>query len=377
MSTKKAASDAGDDATAEESDRPRARRPSSWLRKVVVLTAVAYPIVLALIVLAFCLIGERWWATTVALYLPRLGFALPLPVLVLALLVARAFRWLWTQVVALIILVVPLMGFSPRLSSAPAAAPAGALSLRVLTFNINGGSWGVDKVLHEIEAVHPDIIILQEVPRTDGPLVKSGLAGYFQQADGQFIVASRFPVAPFYIPPTISHLGKNRTAHWVRTRITTPRGDITVYDIHPVSPRDALDELQGDGLRSQVASGRIFDILRGEGSAKVLENVRLRVAQVESVAKDAAGTQGPILIAGDTNLPQLSWALAHAFGDFQDGFREVGRGFGYTFPAPRHPWMRIDRVLANARFRFLDLFVPRVAVSDHLPVVADLALLPP
>jgi endonuclease/exonuclease/phosphatase family metal-dependent hydrolase len=61
-------------------------------------------------------------------------------------------------------------------------------------------------------------------------------------------------------------------------------------------------------------------------------------------------------------------------GDYYDGFSEAGSGFGWTFPAPRHPWMRIDRVLADPRFRVVGFHVIESPTSDHFPVVADLEL---
>lgn len=348
-----------------------------WVRRLGLGLGIAYPLALLAVVLAFRFIGERWWVTTVALYLPRLGFALPLPFVVLGLIVVKGFRLLWAQAVSMALLVFPLLGFHLHVPGPKAATP-GALPLRVITFNINGASWGVDKVVGQIVAAQPDLAILQEVPRTDGQLVKTAMAAHFpyQQGDGQFIVASRFPVTGFVVPPSIPHLGKMRTAHYVRATVTTPAGDITVFDIHPVSPRDALDDLQGEGLRREVLSGRILDVVLGAGSEKVLENARLRMKQIEAVTREAASVSGPVLICGDTNLPHLSWALAHWLSGYQDGFFEAGHGVGYTFPAPKRTWMRIDRVLANQRFRFRDLVVPRQIVSDHLPVVAELELLP-
>jgi endonuclease/exonuclease/phosphatase family metal-dependent hydrolase len=39
-------------------------------------------------------------------------------------------------------------------------------------------------------------------------------------------------------------------------------------------------------------------------------------------------------------------------------------------------WMRIDRILAGSRFRFLDAATISPRVSDHLAIAADLELLP-
>ncbi|HSS39734.1 MAG TPA: endonuclease/exonuclease/phosphatase family protein, partial [Polyangia bacterium] len=104
----------------------------------------------------------------------------------------------------------------------------------------------------------------------------------------------------------------------------------------------------------------------------------LRTAQMCNVAADANAAADPVVIAGDTNLPGSSWAFAHCLGGFQDGFATAGNGFGYTFPwtKRRRPWMRIDSILANARFRFLHFEVVPPMSSDHRAVIADLDLAP-
>ena len=90
--------------------RRRTARLPALARSIVNLSAVVYPLALLAIVGALRLLGERWWVTTIALYLPRIGFALPLPLLILALLVARSYRLLLTQAVAGLVLLFPLMG---------------------------------------------------------------------------------------------------------------------------------------------------------------------------------------------------------------------------------------------------------------------------
>ena len=54
------------------------------LRLLAIIGAVAYPLALVAVILAFRYVGERWWVTLAAMYLPRLGFALPLPFILVA-----------------------------------------------------------------------------------------------------------------------------------------------------------------------------------------------------------------------------------------------------------------------------------------------------
>jgi len=330
--------------------------------------AIGYPAALLAIILALRFAGERWWLSAAVLYLPRLAFALPLPFILLLLLLGRR-RWLLlTQLAALILLLFPLMGL--RMPGAPSRHD-GAFHLRVASYNIATGPHGAEPILEDLRGTDADVILLQETGENLTQALTAGLAGYQVHLAGQFLIASRFPVDETIEPPTITHRGKARSARFVSYRITTPAGPLRIFNVHPISPREALAELRGEGLKSEIESGRL---LRGTASDKVMENTELRLQQIEMIAGDARRSPAPVIIAGDTNLPTLSWALSHWFGDYRDGFAEAGSGFGWTFPAPRHPWMRIDRVLADPRFRVVGFRVIESPASDHFPVVADLEL---
>ena len=85
-----------------------------------------------------------------------------------------------------------------------------------------------------------------------------------------------------------------------------------------------------------------------------------------------------MIIAGDTNLPEHSHVFDTWLGRYQDGFAAVGSGLGYTFPAHHLlPWLRIDRILANRKLRFLDFRVGERGGSDHAPVSARIAAASP
>jgi endonuclease/exonuclease/phosphatase (EEP) superfamily protein YafD len=102
----------------------------------------------------------------------------------------------------------------------------------------------------------------------------------------------------------------------------------------------------------------------------------MRALQVQAVAEAARSESDAVLIAGDTNLPSLSLILNRELAGFQDGFTKAGWGFGYTFPTTRGDWMRIDRMLANDKLRFVHFEVGDSPVSDHDCIVADLQRAP-
>jgi endonuclease/exonuclease/phosphatase (EEP) superfamily protein YafD len=338
------------------------------------LLAVAYLIGLLAAIAGMRWVGDAWWPTIALLYLPRWGFALPLPFLTGALLIDRAWRWLLTQLVALA-LVVFLMG--PHLSlsrSGARAATAGLPSFKVVTFNINGARAGLDNIAAHLRSVAPDVIALQEAGHEDAGAWRERLPGYQVEKSGQFVLASRFPIEDRFEPPPITHDGRQRTRRFQRYRIATPGGSIYLYNVHPISPREAFDDLRGEGLGHEIASGRVLRPATDE----VTSAAALRAQQLEAVVDDAARSTLPVIIAGDTNLPEQSRTLARVFKDYRDAFADVGSGFGYTFPLRKGgPWMRIDRIFAGPRLRFLDARVIPGKVSDHLPVIATVQPVPP
>jgi endonuclease/exonuclease/phosphatase family metal-dependent hydrolase len=342
-----------------------------WFLRVL---ALGYPLSLLLIVVALRVVGERWWGTTALMYLPRKVFFVPLPFLALALLWRLPRRWLLTQVAAVPLLVFPLLGL--RLSLPSSASGQGrAAQLRIYSLNIAGGKMGLDRVAAQIREANPDLVFLQETWADTGERLRDSLPDYHFHLAGQLSVASRYPLLDVFEPPEISLRGVPRSPRWLRCRIALPGGQtVVVYDLHPISPREGFAEMRGEGIRSEVLSGRILD--NRDAWEEIRANAELRCAQVQSAAEDASRSKEPVIMAGDTNLPGLSWAFGHYLGGLQDGFSEAGNGLGYTFPAPKQPWMRIDRILADGNFRFVSFSVIGNRVSDHLAIVADIELRP-
>src|SRR3982751_1947217 len=169
-----------DGAGGEASSRPR-----RWWATAVRVAAVGYVLALLAVIVGFRFVGERSWVTAVALYLPRVGFALPLPFLTLALLLARAYRWLTSQAVALALVLFPLMGLHLSGGRSPTT---GAERLRIVTFNINEGRAGIDDIIARARAANPDLILFQEAGHIESELMQAALAGYFFDHTDQFVL---------------------------------------------------------------------------------------------------------------------------------------------------------------------------------------------
>ncbi len=337
------------------------------MRWMAALLAGGYLLGLLAVALAFPLVGERWWITTVLLYLPRWGFALPLPFVLLALVLFGPRRLLLLLPVYLAVLLFPLMGARVNLF-ADSSTERG--TLRVLSYNV-ASTDDPTEVLNTIRTARPDIVLIQEHTESLQAALEKELADFARHNAGQFAIASRFPIEDVYLPPQIAIPNSApRSSRFVRYRLKTPLGPLHVINVHPVSPRNGLEEARGDGLLQGLRQGRFAS---SEGISVMQANSFLRQRQIEEIVIEADRSPHPTVIAGDTNLPEGSWILRRSLGRFSDGFAEVGRGFGYTYPANR-PWMRIDRILVDHRLTVRRFEVLPDRSSDHLAVLADIRL---
>jgi endonuclease/exonuclease/phosphatase family metal-dependent hydrolase len=102
------------------------------------------------------------------------------------------------------------------------------------------------------------------------------------------------------------------------------------------------------------------------------DNPAERLAQVEAILQHAdAGL--PTVLLGDLNARPDSAEYARVTECFDDVWAVAGQGAGHTFDA-LDPHMRIDYILTRGGVRPLTARLVRTAASDHLPVVAALAL---
>jgi len=174
-------------------------------------------------------------------------------------------------------------------------------------------------------------------------------------------VASRYPILSFARMPDAADLPEPawRTQLY-RIRIRAKSGiEFDLATVHLDTVRHGLESLvAGDpGGMTRHAAWR--------------EREATRVATALADSPDI-----PILVGGDLNLPPDSPMLAPFRSRFRFGFEEAGWGYGYTRPAVL-PWVRIDHILASPHWRFIRCRVGPDVGSDHLPLIAEVALSDP
>jgi endonuclease/exonuclease/phosphatase (EEP) superfamily protein YafD len=344
------------------------RKPPAWL----LFPFFAYAALLVALTVLNRVGADRWWFGAVNLYLPQVVWALPGIVLLLVTL-RRAPRWFWLPLLGVLWVAGPLMGFCWPLHSP--AEPPGGESLRVMTWNVKYAAR--DHASHlalrrDIELHKPDVVLMQDAQEAlTGPL-KELFRGWHVRVEGQFVVASRFPLGRLQLL-RLSPPGGDSVC--VRTVMRLNGSEVALYNVHLESPRNGLNALRVVKRKPGVLPQAVQTLTH---------NVEARFSQVQALQQHLRQEQLPMIVAGDLNSPDPS-RVCSALRDagLHDAFAEGGKGYGYTYghfllqhriPSITVSWMRIDHIMMSSRFRATRCRTGTYTASDHRPVIADLVL---
>jgi endonuclease/exonuclease/phosphatase (EEP) superfamily protein YafD len=291
------------------------------------------------------LFGPRWVYATPALVLTPLALALRR-------------RLLWPIGLALVVVLVPIMGFCfPWARLAAATGPR----LRVLTYNVNCGAVGREEMAGLLAQVQPDVVDLQECPTGFYDAV---FRGWHVCAEGELFTASRYPIRR-----RDAMAGLHPPHTWPRqsmllVSVEGPFGEIGLCNVHLPSPRYGLCEVL-DRHR----------LIAPERTALLERETTNREDQSAAIEQAAAGLLPDVIVGGDFNMPTDSTIYRRDWSRYSNAFSSSGLGFGYTILSPYRgcPFgVRIDHVLCGASWAPARAWVGPDVGSDHLPLIADL-----
>jgi vancomycin resistance protein VanJ len=312
---------------------------------------------------------DQWWFSALNLYLPQVFWLIP-GVILTAICLVMARRWIWAPLLCIAWIAGPIMGFCWAQHGSHQASVAAPI--RIMTWNVKYGQHGTLALTYDIDKNRPDIILLQDATGLlDGPL-----GGYFQKwntyADGQFVIASRFPLSNVEVR-SISLPWEELTC--LRCRIRVGATTITMYNVHLESPRQGLNAIRSARKDLWYLPNAIQQL---EG------NVFTRLMQARILREFILREKGPVIVAGDLNSPDTSLVCASLRdAGLHDAFAEGGRGYGYTyghfllqrkFPWMRASWMRIDHIMMSSQLETQRSWTGTGEASDHRPVIADFIL---
>ena len=307
--------------------------------------------------------GDRWWFATVLLYAPRWPSGIPLVALVpLALWLSR--RSLAPLAAGTLIFLGPVMGLC--IPYAATSTPT-AFRLRVLTFNAEEGVASIENIAELVRTFEPDVVALQERDRQRDNVWPEG---WHVLADGEFLIASRFPLRD---PRRFvcAHLKLPWPAKdALRCIVQTPGEDVPFCTVHLYSPRFGLQEVLD--RQTIVAPARRLTLS---------EETDWRRRESEDLKEWLDGFDRPTIVAGDFNLPTDSTIYQSCWSSFSNAFGIAGLGFGST-KISGTGWasygLRIDHVLLDTpRFACRHCWVGPDIGSDHRPLLADIEIRAP
>jgi endonuclease/exonuclease/phosphatase family metal-dependent hydrolase len=228
------------------------------------------------------------------------------------------------------------------------AAPE--IALRVLSYNVHSQRDDVDAMATLVRSLRPDVMIVQEGPRR------------FRWRGKAARLARRFGLV--YVCGGLPSLG-----NLVLTNLR-----VNVHDTLCVQfPHTAGRHLRGAAVARCSVGGRHFAVVGTHLSTDPQE----RPVQAAVLARVLSEIQVPIVLGADLNDSAGSAAWRTVANGLTDVAAAAGHPDTSTYPSSA-PRLRLDVIFADPRFQVrayqvIDGAEARSA-SDHLPVMADLAL---
>jgi endonuclease/exonuclease/phosphatase family metal-dependent hydrolase len=320
--------------------------------------AYAYPVLVLLALLVMRFAGEHWWPATMLLFGPRWFAAVPLLIL-LPLAAFNNYRLLIPLFLGALIVSGPFMGLNLGIGK---PGNVGTPVIRIITCNIDSGSFNADAFSSFIKEASADIVALQESPREVRSMFKLP-SGWNSIQDGELAVFARFPLKQGKTYETMHPPHKWPRTSLLECIIQAPGGDLAFYTLHLPSPRYGLQHVLDRRTVISLSRKNLLDseTVNRWGSAREIQNI-------------IASQPLPVIVAGDFNMPVESSIYREVWKGYTNSFSKTGSGYGWSERAsvlgiPLS--VRIDHVLTGKGLTPRLCEVGPDVGSDHLPVIAD------
>jgi endonuclease/exonuclease/phosphatase (EEP) superfamily protein YafD len=321
----------------------------SSLLPAAVIAELALLVVVAVLLDRF---GDAWWPATALMFGPRWIWGAPLLVLG-PLSLRRSRRYLAPLLLAAFVLLGPILDL--RLSPERLARRGEKRDLRVMTYNIGGGTMDLEGMVGRILTDDVDLVTFQE---RDAVFPK--MARNVACRDSQCL-ASRFPIVRTDPRDRADFVAMQGSGGIIRWEVQAPFGTVSVTNVHLATVRR--------GLATLLHNRRAGPAALTEGSAE-------RMLEAEAASAWAKRGTGPALVMGDFNTPVESAIYRRHWSSWENAFSTAGLGFGGS-KFTRWHGIRIDHVLAGPGWRVLRAWVGPGFGGDHRPMLADLRWMGP
>lgn len=355
-------------------------RLGRWLKRFVLVISLLCLGMLLSVVLVHRWVGENNVTVAAMLYLPRQGWLiLPALLFPLALLIHRPSAALLLAGSGLFV----LFGMGYRLAGSPVAPSATAIPDELTILTYNRGQHMNQSLQPFKEATLPDLIAFQEAAgRAKRYLGAEGYEDLPHVADtGEFTLLSKFPILSAQRLDIEVDGTVQRPA--ARFEIDFAGQPVAVYSVHVASPRGTLLSYRGGAFFYGVVG--YFGTPWEEHRLAHQRYWDGRITTTRKILDLIDQEQIPTLVIGDFNAPSGGYIHGAVVERLGDAHREVGQGFGFTFPGKTSnplslggPWIRIDYIFyPRSNWEPLWCLTEPDRTSQHRAVAARFRLIAP
>jgi endonuclease/exonuclease/phosphatase family metal-dependent hydrolase len=286
--------------------------------------------------------------------------------------------WIWKRSIWMMVPIAAILICIPFITSMfhwPLRKPAPPeKEVTVATYNIHNQKGENDfldgqQFARFVEVESVDIICLQEFPITG--VVRLGLIQelskllpYYQISSRQpgamnMAIFSRYPIIE--MQPVIFVDETDNFSFWVDLDLEGQR--VRVFNNH-------LQTTNINQYKLPLTQGLRHTVAQMKKLKRVMEeNGSIRTRQADVIRGLLDESPYPLIVCGDFNANPASYTYRTIKGKLRDSFREVGKGYGYSYRYLKKLY-RIDYIFYSPdSFRAIHYHSPDLAFSDHKPVV--------
>ena len=278
-------------------------------------------------------------------------------------------RWHWAVIPAIAILCCwSYIGTLFQLRSQPSDAEAQD-GVKIATYNV--GRFGKEAsgfiaqdILMEMERQNVDILCIQEYSDLAGDSKnQTKFLKYFKymaMGKGDMVIYSKFPIID---SKNILFEQSNNSALWAHINIKGKQ--VRIFNVHMEttginSTLHAAGKMVSNG--QDVETNRVLQAIYGN----YMMGMMVRAGQATIIANEKHNTSKPKILCGDFNDVPYSFVYNTLRGDMEDGFKECGSGFMWTFRGKKK--VRIDYIFNDKNMKGITYYTKVLTYSDHIPV---------
>jgi endonuclease/exonuclease/phosphatase (EEP) superfamily protein YafD len=311
--------------------------------------------------ITIALLGDRVWWTLPILFGPRWLWLLFLAGIVPCMVMTPR-RGVPLAIVAVLVVTLGIMDWRLGLGR---FGGRGGIPVRIMTLNAGAGSSVPQspRIIDEIRRADADVVVITECGGSL-PAALLGMSATYRvriAKETSNCLLTKGTITGWWERDPTDAFRQSGSGAIQRAEVLLPQGAVRLGLVHLSTPRGALQE-----FRDISTIPSLGEVTR-RNTAEREEESEHALAWIDR------GGPMPLIIAGDFNLPVESAIYRRNWSRFRNAFSEVGWGTGYT-KHTRWWGIRIDHVLSSSDVRPLQSHLGRDVGSDHLPLIASLAL---